>query len=559
MPMDSTQFNLFERSTPRGIVGDNALLEEAIVVPQSRQARRWMERGASVPVDDGIIVDLFAGGGGATEGIEMAIGRPVDIAVNHDHNALLLHSINHPETEHYIEDVFKVDPIKACRGRPVAALWASPTCTHYSRARSATPLDYHEARRIRGLAWIIVKWAATVRPKVIYAENVPEFLSWGRLGKDGTADKSRRGEYFRKWVRRLEDLGYRVEWKVIKAADHGSPTIRERVYIVARCDGGEIRWPAPTHGPGLERPHRDAASILDWSHEGSSIFGRKKKLKPNSLKRIAAVVVRHILKADNPFVVPRPDRAEILRMPSISIHRGGRTGASVTQPLHTITSGAGSKRAAGAAHALGVVEVDAIEMAAMAQHNLGVIGRPVTEPLSTLVKKCSQQQLVTATMTSFYSSNNGSAGDLRKPLGTILSGGQHHAVIEAACESASSSAAARQVAAFLKRYYVPGKREAAPSFDVLQGVMTYNGRRYQITDIRCRMIEPRECFRAQGFSDDYIIDPVCTYKTRAGKYKRGRLPRHEQVAKCGNSVCPQVAEALVRANSVSTVSLAEAA
>lgn len=550
--MASAQISLFEPRVPRGVLANSSeFLRGATSANDSelpRRMREWIVPNVAV-ANQGLIVDLFAGGGGFTEGMEKAYGRPVDIAINHCINALILHAVNHPETEHFIEDVFAVDPVKACRGRPVAHLHGSPTCTHFSRARAGSPLEYHEARRIRGLAWVIVRWAAAVRPALITAENVPEMLTWSRVGKDGKADKQRKGEYFRKWVRKLEALGYEVQWKILKAADFGSPTIRERLYIVARCDGGKIEFPEPTHGPGREHPHVQAAQILDWTLPSRSIFERgKKMLRPKSLKRIAAVVVRHILQADDPFVVPQVEDRTI-RLPSISIHRGGRIGASVRQPLHTVTSGAGSKRPAGAAHAMGVVEVDAIEMAAMAQHNEGEIGWPVTQPMSTLLKKCSQQQLVTATLTSYYSSNNGSAGDLRLPIGTVTAGGNHHGVVETtAIEAGPTTPEAQRVASFLQRYYTPRARDPDPTFDVLNGRLIYRGRAYQIVDIKTRMIEPRECFRAQGFSDDYIIDPVCTYRTKSGRYKRGRLPKHEQVAKAGNSVCPQVAEALVRAN-----------
>lgn len=549
--MASDQLALFDATYLRAPFGDSEdFLKSATSANDGdlpRRFRDWISVNAPAN-DDEIVVDLFAGGGGATEGIEKALGRPVTIAINHDPNALILHSINHPETEHYIESVFAVDPVKACRGRPVGWLHASPTCTHFSQARSG-PLDYHEARRIRGLAWIVVRWCAAVRPRFVSVENVPAFEGWCRLDKNGKVVKARKGEYFRKWVRQLEALGYRVEWKTIKAADHGSPTIRERIYVLATCDEGvDLVFPEPSHGPGRPKPYVAAADILDWSLPTSSIFGRKKPLKENSLKRIAAVVVRHILRADEPFVVPDANSLSV-RASSISIHRGNRHGSPVTQPLHTVTSGGGAKRAAGAAHALGLVQVDAIQMAAMAQHNEDAIGWAITEPMSTLLKKCSQQQVVTASMTNYYSSNNGSGGDLTQPIGAMLSGGNHHGLVEAVLVGDSKpSPEALRVARFLKRYYTPGKKEPKPTIDILNGVLIHRGLRYQIFDIRTRMIKPRECFRAQGFGDDYIIDPICTYRTKSGRFKRGRLPDHEQVAKAGNSVCPQVMEAIVRAN-----------
>ncbi|MCH5203106.1 MAG: DNA cytosine methyltransferase [Oscillospiraceae bacterium] len=193
-----------------------------------------------------LIVDNFAGGGGASTGIELAVGRPVDIAINHDPDAIAMHRMNHPYTKHYCESVWEVNSVEICGGKPVALMWLSPDCKHFSRAKGGKPVD----KNIRGLAWLAARWAATVRPRVIILENIPEFKTWGRLGKDGKPDPRYSGETFRSFVRTLESCGYKVEWKELKACDYGAPTIRTRFFLIARCDGRPIVFPKPTHGRG---------------------------------------------------------------------------------------------------------------------------------------------------------------------------------------------------------------------------------------------------------------------------------------------------------------------
>lgn len=240
---------------------------------------------------DEIIVDNFAGGGGASTGIELAAGRPVAIAINHDPDAILLHKTNHPYTEHIQASVWDVDPVAVCRGRPVGLAWFSPDCKHFSKAKGAALVD----RNIRGLAWIVLRWAALVRPRVIMLENVEEFQTWGPVRK-GRPVKSKAGQTFRKWKQQLSDLGYTIDHRELVAADYGAPTTRKRFVLVARCDGKPIRWPERTHAPiGSEEvksgkclPWRSAAEIIDWTIPGYSIFDSKQEI----MERYGVKVVR---------------------------------------------------------------------------------------------------------------------------------------------------------------------------------------------------------------------------------------------------------------------------
>src|SRR5258708_4320112 len=225
---------------------------------------------------DGLVVDLFAGGGGASLGLAAALGRKVDVAINHDPIALAVHRANHPDTRHLETDIWDVKPRDATEGQPVAVLWASPDCTHFSIAKGDVP----RKQNIRSLAWVVVRWARDVRPAVIFLENVSEFRSWGPLGKDGKPLKRRAGETFRKWTRHLRRLGYAVDFKVLDASEYGAPTRRRRLFLVARCDGRAIEWPAATHGPGL-KPFHTAAECVDWSLACPSIFERKRPLADN--------------------------------------------------------------------------------------------------------------------------------------------------------------------------------------------------------------------------------------------------------------------------------------
>lgn len=278
-----------------------------------------MKKSAQIDCLEEIIVDNFAGGGGASTGIELAAGRPVTIAINHDPDAILMHKTNHPYTEHYQASVWDIDPLEVCRGRPVGLAWFSPDCKHFSKAKGGKPVD----KNIRGLAWIVLRWAGKVKPRVIILENVEEFQTWGPVRK-GKPVKKRAGQTFRKWLDQLMDLGYAVEWRELVAADYGTPTTRKRFFLIARRDGRPIVWPEPTHAKpdsdevraGNKLPWRCAAEIIDWSLPTPSIFATKaqvrdafgiaaqRPLAANTMRRVARGVDKFVLKAARPFIVP---------------------------------------------------------------------------------------------------------------------------------------------------------------------------------------------------------------------------------------------------------------
>jgi DNA (cytosine-5)-methyltransferase 1 len=280
-------------------------------------------------VSRGLVVDLFAGGGGASVGIEAALGRAVDVAINHDATALAVHKANHPETRHLEADIWEVRPQEATGGRPVDLLWASPDCTHFSIAKGDVP----RRQEIRSLAWAVVRWAAAVRPAVIILENVSEFRSWGPLGKDGRPVKNRMGATFLRWRAKLQKLSYVVDLAVLNARDYGAPTARKRLFIVARRDGLQIRWPAPTHGPGL-LPYRTAAECIDWSLPCPSIFERKRPLAEKTQWRIAQGIRRFVLENPRPFIVQMSHG----QWAKDGTPRRGRPAHGIDETLGTVTA-----------------------------------------------------------------------------------------------------------------------------------------------------------------------------------------------------------------------------
>ena len=285
-----------------------------------------------------IIVDSFAGGGGASLGIERALGRSPDIAINHDREALAMHAVNHPTTRHLPHNVWKVDPVAVTCGAPVGLLWASPDCKHHSKAKGGKPVR----REIRDLAWVVVRWAKQVRPRIIMLENVEEFRDWGPLGADDRPCPDRKGKTFDLFVAELRRLGYRVEHRELRACDYGAPTIRKRLFLVARRDGAPIAWPAPTHGAPTNplvlacrlKPWRTAAEIIDWSlpcrsifltREEGRAFGVNRPLADNTMARIAKGVKRYVLDAVSPFIVP-------------VTHAGDARVHGADEPLRTVTT-----------------------------------------------------------------------------------------------------------------------------------------------------------------------------------------------------------------------------
>lgn len=324
-----------------------------------------------------LIVDNFAGGGGASTGIEMATGYSVDIAINHDPEAIRMHKVNHPNTKHYCENVWAVDPVKACEGHPVALAWFSPDCKHFSKAKGGKPKD----KNIRGLAWVACRWAALVRPRVIMLENVEEFKTWGPLNRGHHPIKAKQGDTFRQFVKQLNELGYEVQFRELVAADYGAPTKRKRFFMIARCDGVPIMWPKPTHAPadseevktGLLRPYIGAYTQLDFSLPCPSIFDTSEQIKekygiravrplaPKTMQRIARGLKKFVLDNPEPFIIQCNHSGERkpqdIRdpMPTITGKHGygvvepymvqiGQTGFSadrskdVREPLHTVTS-----------------------------------------------------------------------------------------------------------------------------------------------------------------------------------------------------------------------------
>ena len=318
----------------------------------------------------GLIVDNFAGGGGASVGIEQAMGRPIDIAINHDPEAIAMHQVNHPRTKHYTEDVWEIDPVKVCGGQPVDLAWFSPDCKHFSKAKGGKPRD----KNIRGLAWVAIRWAVMVRPAVIILENVEEFKTWGPLNDEGNIVEGRKGETFRSFIEQLKALGYAVDFRELTACDYGAPTKRKRFFLLARCDGKEIRWPEPTHGPG-HKPYETAASIINWNIPCPSIFETREEIKRKYgvrvVRPLAENTVNRIAKGIKKFINGEPReqasfliqyhsetksdevRGQRLDEPIMTLDSSNRyglataflvkyygqgIGQSVDAPLHTVTS-----------------------------------------------------------------------------------------------------------------------------------------------------------------------------------------------------------------------------
>ncbi|VVT20549.1 DNA (Cytosine-5)-methyltransferase 1 [Sphingomonas aurantiaca] len=643
-----------------------------------------------------LIIDNFAGGGGASTGIERALGRPVDVAINHDAEAVAMHLANHPTTKHYCQSIMAVDPLEATGGAPVALAWFSPDCKHHSKAKGGKPRE----KNIRDLAWVVVHWAerllkakrdGSAAIQVLMLENVEEFRQWGPLDEHGQPIKERKGEEFDLWVRRLKRLGYKVEFRELRACDYGAPTSRKRLYLIARRDGLPIVWPKPSHGKpgspevvsGERLPWRTAAECIDWSIPCPSIFERARELKPATMRRIAHGVMRYVVKSASPFVIPVTHHGSADRsynpaapLPTVTAaHRGematidaavipithtnnGATAHSTRQPLRTITTAKGGELAAvtatlaphitkfrtgsvgseggdpmptvtangdsarpAGATPLGLAAATMVQMgygeregqtprALDVEAPLGTIvaggnkhalvlghlekfsensrGKSATEPLDTVMAGAPRHAAVTAFLSHFYTSNtNGGQGDPEQPAKTITSEGQHHAVVCAHMEQANTGRVghaasdpvstitaagshqrlvettmvdasalppeqldrAVRVAAFLIKYY--GNEVDGHGLDAPIGTVTTKDRfavvtvtidaiTYVIVDIGMRMLSRRELANAQGFPSDYVLDPIGP--------KGKPLSISSSIRMIGNSVCPDVAEALASAN-----------
>lgn len=481
--------------------------------------------------DHELIVDLFAGGGGASTGILEALGRHPDIAVNHSGAALAVHEANHPGTTHYREDVFDVNPRRVCGDRPVGLLWMSPDRTHFSKAKGGKPRE----KGTRSLAWVAIRWASEVRPRVIVLENVEEFVTWGPLCEAGQPIAHRKGETFAKWRRALEALGYRVEHRTLVAADYGAPTTRKRLFLVARCDGAPIVWPTPTHGRGRARPWRTAAEIIDWSIPCLSIFARRKPLAEATERRIAEGVRRYVLEAARPFIVS---------------HYGQSIGRGIDAPVPTITAGGGGHQ--------GLVVPTLIQTGYGERPGQTPRVPGLDKPLGTVVAGGGRHALVAAFLTKHYGGMVGH--DVERPIGTVTTQ-DHHSLTTATLAPAEPDRR-EQVRAFLVKYYGASGRAETQQQSLLEplhtvttkarfGLVTVHGQEYEIADIGMRMLTPRELFNAQGFRADYRIEVEHDGKP---------LTKTVQIALAGNSVPPHLAEAMVRANlGGSAVEYAEAA
>lgn len=459
-----------------------------------------------------LIVDNFAGGGGASTGIEAATGRSVDIAINHDREAIAMHQANHPLTRHYCESVFDVNPQLVTGSQPVGLAWFSPDCTYHSKARGGKPhRDRNKARRIRGLAGVVIPWIKAKRPRVIMLENVPEFADWGPLLPDGKPDPLRRELNFRRWHKQIENLGYRIDMRELRASDYGAPTSRKRLFVIARCDGQEVVFPEATHGPWSGAlPYRTAAECIDWSIPCPSIFERTKPLADATLRRIARGVMRYVVNNPQPFIVTlRGTEASHI----------DRSASSIVEPLRTIS-------AAGTHHAIvapSLINTRNGERAGQAPRV-----RDILQPFPTVTAQGSQGALVAAFLARHYGGHENDGSPVTSPLFTITTK-DHHAL----------------VSAFLIKYYgTEQDPHIAQPLDTITtrdrfGLVTVRGEQYRIVDIGMRMLTPRELYRAQSFPESYVIDPVVNGRP---------LPKSAQVRMCGNSVPPAVAEALVRAN-----------
>ena len=488
---------------------------------------------------DELIVDSFAGGGGASTGIELATGRPVDIAINHDPDAILMHKTNHPHTEHIQASVWDVDPVEVCAGRPVGLLWASPDCKHFSKAKGGMPVDKH----IRGLAWIVLRWAGTVRPRVIILENVEEFQAWGPVRR-GRPVKSKAGQTFTKWLGQPRDLGYDVEWRELVAADYGAPTTRKRFILIARCDGRPIAWPEPTHAPadspeakaGLRKPWRSAAEIIDWSLPCPSIFDTREEvrekygltaqrpLSPNTMRRVIRGVDKFVIRSSAPYVVhaaERPGERGGCRPYIIQYHTERHEhvrGQNVTEPLMTID----------AANRYGLAAASLTAYYGSERH-----GQDAEVPLRTVTAR-DRAGLTLASPVKMTGTHLG--GAVSEPVLTITAGGGHHGVVTTEVRKAEPGADLHNCPKLSGLLNIHCGYALADD-EVL--LLELGGAWYFIADIGLRMLIPRELYRANGFPDDYIIDR---------DYTGREYPKFKQTARCGNAVPPPFAEALVRAN-----------
>lgn len=622
---------------------------------------------SQINIFDEIIVDNFAGGGGASTGIELASGRPVAIAINHDPDAILLHKTNHPYTTHLQASVWDVDPVEVCKGRPVGLAWFSPDCKHFSKAKGSALVD----KKIRGLAWIVLRWAGTVRPRVIMLENVEEFQTWGPVRK-GKPIKKKAGQTFRKFIGQLSDLGYAIEYRELVAADYGAPTTRKRFCLVARCDGKPIVWPERTHAPkdseevkaGKHLPWRSAAEIIDWNQSSYSIFASKQEIKEkygvnavrplanNTLRRVIRGVDKFTIRSGNPFIVPigygerrgqaprvqdinepvgtvvardkfsvcqgvvapfavecnhggeghtwRTDDpvntitgkytggiCEPVMIPYTFSNTGGSVGTDVGNPVHTIRTAGGqilsaanliqyhteqSEKVRGQSMEDSIMTVDSSNRYGLTCASLVEYygnGNPlnVSEPMHTVTAH-DREAVVSAHIQKYFDGDYKGCGDnAEAPLSTVTAMPRHSLcathVVEfkgqdigqamprplrtitasagefAQCNAVLAKAGNRDLGHWPKIRDLLNQHCGYQLKDDEVILLILGGVAYYIADITLRMLTPRELYNAMGFPPDYVIDR---------DYMGHEYGKTKQVARCGNAVCPPLAEAMVRAN-----------
>ncbi|MFU2330296.1 DNA cytosine methyltransferase [Pseudomonas sp. NFX98] len=577
-----------------------------------------------LPFEKELVVDLFAGGGGASTGIARAYREP-DVAVNHNPIALAVHRANHPQTAHYVADVYEVDPREATGGQPVAIIWASPDCRHHSKAKGGAPRD----RGVRGLAWVVIRWLFVTRSRLLFLENVEEFCDWGPIDDDGQPIKAERGRTFKAFISAISTglpadhpdmpeimlaigefvpmealvrgLGYNAEWRERIAANAGTPTIRKRLYLVARSDGKPIVWPVPKRHKkptAKQHPWRAAAECIDWSNVGRTIF-REKPMAKNTMRRVAKGCFRHVLTSPKPFIVPMRGTSDA----HTSTH-------GVDEALSTISAG-------GTHHAL--VQPVAAPFLTECANGSSQRNFDVQEPLRTQVAqvKGGHFAMVAAHMTAFGQNAAGTSPD--EPIQTVMAGATRHGVVAAFFEQANggfydgdgraadsplsticqSGANQRLVNAYLVKYYgnekdgisltepmhtLPTKDrvalvEVVQVPDTLTPEQLEGARRcaafmhehlpehfkdpadlvmvggYVLVDITLRMLQPPELKAAQGFDKDYIIDRGLFVDPVTGAEEWRDINKTDQVRLIGNSVCPDEAEALVSANAADIIEL----
>lgn len=511
-----------------------------------------------IPHHAGLIIDNFAGGGGASDAIRRATGRSPDAAINHDPEAVAMHEANHPETKHYCQNIYQVDPrdvVKDLGGGPVALAWFSPDCKHFSNAKGGVPVK----RNVRDLAWVAVNWAEKTKPYLICLENVIEFTSWGKVCfKTNKPLKADAGKTFKKFVYKFRRLGYSVEWRELLACDYGAPTIRKRLFLIARCDGAPILWPQATHGPigsGLI-PYRTSVECIDWSYSCPSIFNRPRR--PLALKtniRMAKGLRKFVLEADNPFILGNKDKKQddlatpfigricqngssshrgrridtplstvttkaehLLVMPHLTRQFGNSIGHPANVPMGTITAGGGGKTAIVSAHLAQRHQKIKIDKA---------VNRPSDDVMAYLIK--------------YYGTAIGA--DVNEPMHSVTTK-DRFGLVQVSVDT-DPSEILRYQAWWMARWLedhdpepesqypnIPRPRRSAIEVKV-------SGQIYVVYEIGMRMLQARELFNAQGFDPDYKINI---------KYNGKKLSKKAQVRMCGNSVSPPPAEEIIRLN-----------